>query len=102
MPGANEAALIAFGDAQLKALAGDYLEERRAALAGLKRALATGDYETLWIAGHHMRGAGGSFGVDRISELGAAIEIGAWERDGVCIEESLEALELFLAQVELR
>jgi HPt (histidine-containing phosphotransfer) domain-containing protein len=102
MPAANEAALIAFGDDQLKALAGDYLDQRRLAMAGLKHALATGDYETLWIAGHHMRGAGGSFGVDRISELGAAIEIGAWERDGACIEESLAALERFLALVELR
>jgi HPt (histidine-containing phosphotransfer) domain-containing protein len=102
MPGANEAASIAFGDEQQRALAVDYLEQRRAAMAGLQRALATGDYETLWIAGHHMRGAGGSFGVDRISELGAAIEIGAWERDRAGIGETLDALERFLAQVELR
>src|SRR5262245_53299348 len=99
---AAKAASIAIGDEELKALAGDYLQKRRLAMEGLKRALATGDFETLWIEGHHMRGAGGSFGVARISELGAAIEIGAWERDGAGVEERLKELEDFLAQVELR
>jgi HPt (histidine-containing phosphotransfer) domain-containing protein len=99
---AARAASIAIGDEQLKALAVGYLEKRRLAMDGLKRALATGDFETLWIEGHHMRGAGGSFGVEQISELGAAIEISAWERDGAGIEERLKELEDFLAQVELR
>lgn len=102
MPAAKEPASIASGDDELRALADDYLEKRRLAIGGLKRALAAGDFETLWIEGHHMRGAGGSFGFDRISELGAAIELGAWERDREGVEARLEELETFLARVELR
>jgi|RhiMethySRZTD1v2_1073278.scaffolds.fasta_scaffold223316_3 HPt (histidine-containing phosphotransfer) domain-containing protein len=102
MRAAKKAASKAIGDAELKALADGYLERRRLAMDGLKRALATADYETLWIEGHHMRGAGGSFGVDRISELGAEIELSAWERDGAGVAEKLKELEDFLAQVALR
>ena len=102
MPAANEAASKVIGDEETRALADGYLERRRLAMDGLKQALATGDFETLWIEGHHMHGAGGSFGVDRISELGAAIELSAWERDGAGLEEKLKELEDFLARDEPR
>jgi HPt (histidine-containing phosphotransfer) domain-containing protein len=102
MAASNEAASKAIGDDDLVAVAQGYLERRRLALDGLKRALAAGDFETLWIEGHHMRGAGGAFGVNRISELGAAIELSAWERDGAAVQQKLGELEDFLAQVALR
>lgn len=88
-------------DAELKEQASRYLQQRRVALAGLRRALESGDFETLWIAGHHMHGAGGAFGVPRISELGAALEYSAWDRDAARVTEQLDQLEIFLEHVEL-
>jgi HPt (histidine-containing phosphotransfer) domain-containing protein len=93
--------VVVFGDAGLKALAVRYVAQRRLAMNDLRRALVAGDYETLWIAGHHMHGAGGSFGVERISVLGAALEFSAFERDQSGVTERLNELEAFLERVEL-
>ena len=93
--------VVVVDDTHLRTLATRYLEQRRLAMADLRRALAAADYETLWIAGHHMHGAGGSFGVERISELGAALEFSAFERDQHGVSERLNELETFLTRVEL-
>jgi HPt (histidine-containing phosphotransfer) domain-containing protein len=101
MAAGGEEWVVAVDDAELKEQAVRYLEQRRLALADLRRALASGDYDTLWIAGHHMHGAGGSFGVQRITQLGAALEYSAWDRDPTRVAEQLNQLETFLENVEL-
>jgi HPt (histidine-containing phosphotransfer) domain-containing protein len=92
---------IELADAMLRSLAIRYLERRRLELETLRGALAAADFEALWIAGHQMHGAGGAFGVMRISELGAALEFSAFDRNVAAIEDRLDELEAFLARVEV-
>ena len=100
-PAGGDDWVVVLEDAEARTLATRYLAQRRLALTDLKRALAAGDYETLWIAGHHMHGAGGSYGVERISQLGAALEFSAFARDPSAVGERLDELETFLERVEL-
>jgi HPt (histidine-containing phosphotransfer) domain-containing protein len=93
--------LIEVEDPGRKALVTGYLERRRAQLAVLHGALAGSDFEALWIAGHRMHGAGGSYGLPRISELGAALELAAFERDVPGIRASLDQLGAFLERVAI-
>jgi HPt (histidine-containing phosphotransfer) domain-containing protein len=101
MPARGDEWVVVVDDAHLRTLATRYVEQRRLAMADLRRALAAGDYEALWIAGHRMHGAGGSFGVERISQLGAALEFSAFERDQHAVSERLTELETFLERVQL-
>ena len=79
----------------------DYLERRRAQLATLRSALEAGDFEALWLAAHRMHGAGGAYGVPRISELGAALEVSSFQRDVPRIRTDLDRLEAYLACVAI-
>jgi HPt (histidine-containing phosphotransfer) domain-containing protein len=82
-------------------LAAAYLERRKEQIVTLRRALDARDFEALWIAGHRMHGSGAPHGVPRISELGAALEISAFQRDIPRIAADIDRLESFLRQVEV-
>jgi HPt (histidine-containing phosphotransfer) domain-containing protein len=93
--------VVVADDAQTRVLTERYLEQRRLELVELRAALARGDFEALWIAGHHMHGAGGSFGVEKISRLGAGLEFSAFARDPLRVVEHLDQLDAFLARIEV-
>ena len=58
-----------------------FLENRHRELAYLRKALAEGEYGELQQLGHRMRGAGSTYGFDRVSALGGRIEAGACAKD---------------------
>jgi hypothetical protein len=100
-PEENDGCTIELADAGLRTLTIRYVESRRLELKTLRAALEAADFETLWVAGHHMHGAGGAFGVTRISELGAALEFSAFGRDVAALGERLNELEAFLARLRI-
>lgn len=100
-PGRNDDWTVELTDPTVRTLAIRYLEKRRDELKKLRDAFAAADFETLWIAGHQMHGAGGAFGVARISELGAALEFSAFDRDVAGLAARLDELETFLAHVRI-
>ena len=63
----------------------EFIENRRRELQALRAALAAGRYDQLGELGHRMRGIGISYGFDRVSILGGAIEDQARiaDRDGL-------------------
>jgi CheY-like chemotaxis protein len=73
-----------------------YLEHCRQNLIVMRVAMGRGDYETVLVIGHNMRGSGGGFGFQPISEIGAALEQAADEGDFVQISAQLEALSHYL------
>jgi HPt (histidine-containing phosphotransfer) domain-containing protein len=101
MGGQTESLLIEVDGPGEQSLVAGYLARRREQIPVLRLALHTGDFEALWIAGHHMHGAGGSYGVPRISELGAALEVSAFERDVRRIGERINELETYLDRVAI-
>ncbi len=78
-----------------------FLDNRREDIATIRDALARQDYGTVRLLGHRMRGDGGSYGLDRISEIGAALEQAAGVPDVEGMHRSLEDLTDFVARLEV-
>src|SRR5438445_86082 len=58
-----------------------YLERQRAAARGLQKSLEGGDYDSIGVLGHRLKGSGSGYGLDRLSQIGAALEQAANARD---------------------
>ena len=88
-------------DARLRAAIPGYLDSRGADVRTLLEAVERSDYETIHALGHKMSGTGGSYGFPRITEIGAAIERAARERDSAAIRSGAAELSAYLEQIEL-
>ncbi len=88
-------------DERVRALAPDYLERRRENVSAVGAALESSDFEAIRELGHKMTGTGAGYGFPRISEIGAAIEMGAKAQDVAGIRSSVAELARYLDQVEL-
>jgi HPt (histidine-containing phosphotransfer) domain-containing protein len=76
-----------------------FLGNRQKDVRTLRDALAKQDFKTVQTLGHRMKGDGGGFGFDRITEIGAAIERAAKLEDHSTIEQHIVQLEDFLKRV---
>ncbi len=76
-----------------------FLDNRRKDVRTLRDALAMQDFRTVQTLGHRMKGDGGGFGFDRISEIGAAMERAGKLQDRLTIEQHIVQLEDFLKRV---
>lgn len=76
-----------------------FLDNRKKDVRTLRGALVTQDFKTVQILGHRMKGDGGGFGFDRITEIGAAMERAAKLEDLLAIELHIVQLEDFLTRV---
>jgi HPt (histidine-containing phosphotransfer) domain-containing protein len=62
-------------------------------------ALERGDFENVRILGHNMKGSGGGYGFDRISEIGASLEEAAKRGGGDEIRAQCSQLVHYLDHV---
>ncbi len=76
-----------------------FLGNRKTDVQTLREALAQQDFRTVQTLGHRMKGDGGGFGFDRITEIGAAMERAAKLQDCSTIEQHIMQLEDFLKRV---
>ena len=88
-------------DPALESLVPRFLENRRRDLVALKGALGDEDYTTIQTIGHAMKGTGGGYGFHAISALGKELEDCGKSKDGVGASQWVEALEGYLAGVEV-
>ena len=88
-------------DPELMQIIPDYLESRRRDCTEIERLLAFGDMEYIQTMGHRMKGSGGSFGFDEISEIGEALELAAQVTDAEGIKSAVGRLERYLARVSV-
>ena len=68
-------------DSSLAELVPGFLENRRRDVEAIAAALEHADYENVRIRGHNMKGSGAGYGLNRISEIGAALEQAAGRRE---------------------
>ena len=78
-----------------------FLNNREKDLQTLRDALTRQDFGTLQTLGHRMKGDGGGYGFDRITEIGATMEQAAKQQDGSLIAEQIVQLEEFLRRVSV-
>jgi HPt (histidine-containing phosphotransfer) domain-containing protein len=76
-----------------------FLGNRRKDVRTLRDALEKQDFSIMQTLGHRMRGDGGGFGFHRITDIGAAIELGAQLQDRSTIEQHIVQLEDFLTRL---
>lgn len=97
----NGERIIVIVDAEIEDLIPGFLENRRKDVKTLEQALAEGDYETIRTLGHKMKGAGGGYGFDAITEIGRSLENAAQDKNTEEIREHVQELSYFLEHVEV-
>lgn len=86
---------------ELEELVPIFLANRRKDVDRLREAHAQGDWETIEGLGHSMKGMGGAYGFDPVTELGADLERLAPEGDAEAVAERIDRLEDYLARVRV-
>ena len=88
-------------DPDLEQLVPGFLENRRKDVAALTNAIQTRDVKTARLLGHRMKGDGGGYGFQEISQIGEGLEQAAIKEDWKLIAVKTEALMAFLDQVDV-
>ena len=88
-------------DGEVESIVPDFLENRRKDCLLIGTLLDGGTFSEIRILGHRMKGAGGSFGFDDISEIGEAIEEAALTLDKKAISSAVRQLLDYLERVKV-
>ena len=67
----------------------------------IRDALRSEDYETIRTIGHQMKGSGGGYGFDAISDIGEAVERAAKAHQDHEIARQTNALESYLNRLSI-
>jgi len=67
----------------------------------LREKLESGDFETIQMLGHSMKGSGASYGFETITEIGRSLEQAAKERNFQEIRKLVDELSAYLESVEV-
>ena len=94
--------IIVHVDEDIADLIPGFLKNRRKDVETLKEALQQADYESIRILGHNMKGVGGGYGFDAITDIGMSLEQAAKEKYTREIRKQAEALSNYLERVEVR
>jgi len=88
-------------DADLEDLIPEFLENRRRDCQAVLQALEKGDYESIRVLGHTMKGVGGGYGFEAITEMGKTLEAAAKQQDPGLIRQTVSDLTQYLQAVEI-
>jgi HPt (histidine-containing phosphotransfer) domain-containing protein len=88
-------------DEDLRDLIPGFIANKRADARSILLAADRGDFEGLEKVGHRIKGEGGSYGLDRISELGAEIEAAATNRDAAAIRRCAANITSYLDSLNI-
>jgi len=97
----QEDKIVVHVDADLQELIPGYLANRHGDIHAMQEALAQGDYETIRIVGHSMKGSGGGYGFDTITDIGSALEQAARDRKPDEIRRWVGELRTYLERVQV-
>lgn len=93
--------IIVYIEAELRELIPGFLENRRKDIQTISEALAQDNYETIQILGHRMKGAGGGYGFDAITDIGSSLEQAAKDKDAGEIRKWMGELVAYLDRIEV-
>jgi HPt (histidine-containing phosphotransfer) domain-containing protein len=97
----HEGKIVVYVDEDLQDLIPGYLENRLKDIAAIHESLARGDYEEIRSLGHKMKGSGGGYGFDEITNIGQAMEQAAKIGNKEEIARQAEALKTYLETVDV-
>lgn len=88
-------------DEDLQDLIPGYLENRLKDIAAIQECLVQGDYGAIRFIGHKMKGSGGGYGFDEITDIGRSIEEAARSEHREEIIRQTGALKTYLESLEV-
>jgi len=88
-------------DADLQDLVPGYLENRESDLLIYQQALEKGDFDSIAVLGHSMKGSGGGYGFKDLSQIGRAIEKAAKSKDKETVRKSIIDMTAYLKKLEI-
>jgi HPt (histidine-containing phosphotransfer) domain-containing protein len=94
-------AILVRADPKFADLIPGFLQNRRQDVIAMLDALNRGDFETVESLGHGMRGAGGSWGFQTITDIGAALEQAGESADSAASRKWVGELSKYLDRVEI-
>jgi len=78
-----------------------YLDDRNGEVPVLESALAVGDYETIRVLGHQLKGSGTPYGFAALSQIGRGLELAAQSKLPGEIRRQIAALGDYLGRVKV-
>ena len=93
--------IVVVVDRDLEDLIPGFINRRNNDVIKLRDALARDDLKTIRVTGHSLKGTGGGYGFDGLSQIGARIEDAARSSDTAALCASLDALEDYLSRVRI-
>jgi len=97
----QEEKIIVHVDPDIADLIPGFLENRHKDIKTMGEALTQGDFETIQVLGHSMKGAGGSYGFDAVTDIGKSLEEAAKNNNAEGIQRSVGELAAYLERVEV-
>ena len=89
-------------DEDLEDLVPEYLGSRKKEIDILKNMLASQEFDQIKVIAHNLKGSGGGFGFDYISECGFNIEQMTKKGQADALLEWIEKLDTFLNNIEIQ
>ena len=86
-------------DPDLKELAPGFLQHRHDDVTALRDALVRADWPAVRRLGHRLRGSGGGYGFDAITDIGHHLEDAARAEDATAVGKWTEDLAAYLDRV---
>ncbi|MBM3262103.1 MAG: Hpt domain-containing protein [candidate division Zixibacteria bacterium] len=96
-----EERITVYIDADLEDLIPEFLENRREDVETIRAALGREDFDLIGRLGHSMKGAGGGYGFDAITDIGRVIEEAAKTYKSEEITTAVASLSLYLDRVDI-
>ncbi len=88
-------------DIDLEDLIPGFLQNRSKELESLRDALERQDFQSIQSVGHSLKGVGGGYGFDGMSDLGAKIENSAKAQELAELTDIIKQYENYLERIEV-
>lgn len=92
---------VVYVDIDLEDLIPEFMENRKNDVTLINQHLQNGEIEEIMRLGHSMKGSGGGYGFDKITEIGAAMEDAAKVGNLEEISQANAELNNFLQKVKI-
>ena len=93
--------IVVVVDPELEELIPGYLENRAGDVHSIATALEQGNFETIRLLAHSMKGSGGGYGFDAVTDIGGLMEQAARDGNIKEIGKWAQALQDYLERVEV-
>ena len=97
----SDESIIIQVDADLEELIPGFLENRNSDILKLRASLESNDFENLRSIGHSLKGVGGGYGFELMSEIGAEIESASKNNNADLIKDKINQLDDYLKRIDI-